>query len=180
MRSGREGLALKGGRLRRTSKCNDTMKTSELTGAQLDFWVAKADGKTLFRAPSFDAAGDRWQWISDGGKKLHNMPLGEWQPSTKWAQGGPIIEREQIGLSPRTGTREKWWHAECPVRDGSIVYANGPTPLIAAMRAFVASVYGDEVPDDGQRPEIPLYPGPPPEGSTTLLTIRNGDPKETP
>ena len=64
--------------------------------------------------------------------------------STDWSQGGPIIEREGIELlceslgfrwvaSPQKGP--EW---------------RGPTPLIAAMRCYVASKLGDEidVPDE--------------------------------
>ena len=57
--------------------------------------------------------------------------------STDWAQGGPIIEREKINLE-QDGFQ--WWahikaDEECP----------GPTPLIAAMRCFVASKLGEIV-----------------------------------
>lgn len=62
--------------------------------------------------------------------------------STNWALGGPIIERESIGLMPsRTAYYE---------RDGGLFYSYGPTTLIAAMRCYVASKLGDvvEVPDE--------------------------------
>lgn len=58
--------------------------------------------------------------------------------STKWEHGGPIIEREQINLS--------WmgdeWQAWIEVDDKLMLPDNtscGPTPLIAAMRCYVAS-----------------------------------------
>lgn len=58
-------------------------------------------------------------------------------PNIDWAQAGPIIEREKIDLRCMYG------------RDGSVVWrtvhADGPTPLIAAMRCYVASKLGDEV-----------------------------------
>lgn len=57
--------------------------------------------------------------------------------STDWAQGGPIIEREKITIE---WTGEDWmgyiWHDE---------EVFGPTPLVAAMRCYVASKLGDEV-----------------------------------
>ena len=56
-----------------------------------------------------------------------------WQPSELWEQGGPIIEREGIALIPG-------WTAERPGYS-----ADGDTPLIAAMRCYVASKLGDEV-----------------------------------
>ena len=52
--------------------------------------------------------------------------------STDWAHGGPIIEREKMGVFPTHGG----WAAGLQ---------SGPTPLIAAMRCYVASVLGDEV-----------------------------------
>jgi hypothetical protein len=55
-----------------------------------------------------------------------------YQPSTDWAQGGPIIEREKLELT----AYEETWHC---------FDYSGPTPLIAAMRCYVASKLGDEV-----------------------------------
>lgn len=94
------------------------------------------------------------------------LAIGEYRPvavpaySTDWAQGGPIIEREFIGFS-RNGkrtflneemryearlTRNQDEEASCRVG----FRGTGPTPLIAAMRCYVASKLGEyvEVPDD--------------------------------
>ena len=60
--------------------------------------------------------------------------------STNWAQGGPIIEREGITLRCYT---DALWDASIGRRLDYV--ANGPTPLIAAMRCYVASKLGDEV-----------------------------------
>ena len=57
--------------------------------------------------------------------------------STDWAQGGPIIEREKITIF-QTG---KDWMGY--IRHDAESF--GPTPLIAAMRCYVASKLGDEV-----------------------------------
>ena len=71
-------------------------------------------------------------------------------PSDDWAQGGPIIEREEIEL-------HKWaldgWDARAtnysflntPNERPEFARQHGPTPLIAAMRCVVASRLGDEV-----------------------------------
>jgi len=57
--------------------------------------------------------------------------------STDWAQGGPIIQREEVCvLAPVRGL----WRS---INNGRTQY--GPTPLIAAMRCYVASKLGDEV-----------------------------------
>lgn len=58
--------------------------------------------------------------------------------TSDWAEGGPIIERERMHLIPSAGR----WHAAPQHGPGS---GTGPTPLIAAMRAFVASKLGEEV-----------------------------------
>jgi len=58
--------------------------------------------------------------------------------SMEWRYCGPIIERERICIEPpedhEIGTRDAW--SACHW-DGD--WRCGPTPLIAAMRAFVAS-----------------------------------------
>lgn len=64
--------------------------------------------------------------------------------STDWAQGGPIIEREQITLWINVG---EW------VASAGFKHFRGPTPLIAAMRCYVDGKLGDfadevEVPDE--------------------------------
>lgn len=55
-----------------------------------------------------------------------------YKPSTDWSQGGPIIEREKMGVFP---THDGW----------AAGMQSGPTPLIAAMRCYVANKLGDEV-----------------------------------
>ena len=59
--------------------------------------------------------------------------------STDWAQGGPIIERQEIELIP------KGMHWDAYADEDFHVPYSGPTPLIAAMRCYVASKLGDEV-----------------------------------
>jgi hypothetical protein len=63
-----------------------------------------------------------------------------YEPSTNWSQGGPIIEREKIGTFWNQG-REEW--QSYPIKPQPSHY--GPTPLIAALRCYVASRLGDEV-----------------------------------
>jgi len=92
------------------------IKTSELTGAALDWAVTKAEG--------FDHAVTSNEW-------------GMWGWATDWAQGGPIIEREEIAIFLEY---PKEWGAT----DGNYS-KGGDTPLIAAMRCYVASKLGDDV-----------------------------------
>ncbi len=57
--------------------------------------------------------------------------------STDWAEGGPIIEREKITTE---WTGEDWMGY---IRHDEEFF--GPTPLIAAMRCYVASKLGEEI-----------------------------------
>lgn len=80
-----------------------------------------------------------------------------WQPSTSWQQGGPIIEREKIAVWFSKGD----WNSQ--LRDTS-AKMHGPTPLIAAMRCYVASKLGDviDVPDELLISNRTWHNGPPP------------------
>lgn len=109
------------------------MKTCDLIDAPLDWAVATCDeGEELAQG---------WHphtWVRGGQHELRAVP---YAPSTDWAQGGPIIEREWIDLHC---VNDSLWEAECPAT-GGLAMQNGPTPLIAAMRCYVASKLGDEV-----------------------------------
>lgn len=109
-------------------------KTSELTGALLDAAVAKAKGlpyRIELRGHPMDR-NQREVCIIEG---LEGM----FPASTDWSVGGPIIEREAMELMPVTKGR---WVASASGTDFNMA---GPTPLIAAMRAYVASKLGEEV-----------------------------------
>ena len=58
--------------------------------------------------------------------------------STDWAEGGPIIERERIDIYGYGGDA---WGAEDNLRARQY----GDTPLVAAMRCYVASKLGEEI-----------------------------------
>ena len=63
-----------------------------------------------------------------------------------WSQGGPIIEREWLQITPwpNESDEDLRWH--CVQHDTPVqCHAYGPTPLIAAMRCYVASKLGDTV-----------------------------------
>ena len=99
-------------------------KTQELTGAALDWAVAKCEGIAV-------------EYIDDGITQcLLQTQGGRYAPSTNWSQGGPIIEREGMSLYLNNARR---WIAT------SLTTEIGPTPLIAAMRCYVASEMGDEI-----------------------------------
>jgi hypothetical protein len=60
-------------------------------------------------------------------------------PSTDWAQGGPIIERNLITIF----RRDEEWFAYSSL--SLTTDFHGDTPLIAAMRCYVASKLGDDI-----------------------------------
>lgn len=120
------------------------MKVAELEGALLDYWVAKAEG---LNAGLIKVGSD--QNAADGGMLF--------RPSAQWEEGGPIIESHNITLLDpnycNSGQWEAYMGAFPDVRDdrvvGMVAAGAGPTPLIAAMRAYVVSKFGDEVQDGG-------------------------------
>ncbi len=102
------------------------MKTSELKGRALDWAVAKV----VLQGKAFSES-DRLLWAQIN------------KSSSDWSIAGPIIEREEINLA----THANGWMGFKSERGNELpIYAeDGSTPLIAAMRCFVASKLGDEV-----------------------------------
>jgi hypothetical protein len=113
------------------------VKTSELQGTALDWAVAKCAG--ILERTILEQVNGVWAVA------IPDLECG-FEPSTCWSQGGPIIEREGIGSWMyqwnEQGEPEAGWYAED--RDGDHV-RTGPTPLIAAMRCYVASKLGEEI-----------------------------------
>lgn len=113
-------------------------KTQDLTGAALDWAVAKCEDKNgvlhddgitrciVIAAPS-------------------GVYKGRYTPTVNWAQGGPIIDsmvREGLRL---TGYRSLPTDpTSCQAQIGNIV-TGGQTPLIAAMRCYCSFKLGNEV-----------------------------------
>jgi len=116
------------------------IKVSEATKPQLNWLVAKCNQDWT----------DEDRWMNTLGYVDSGDPDDEpYQPTTDWAQGGPIIERKEINLTcyspPKIGIN--WWSATI-IRAGTLTVeeiGQGPTPLIAAMRAYVISECGEEV-----------------------------------
>lgn len=117
-------------------------RVAELEGPLLDLAVARAEGEpaTIHLidnpiAPFYECA------VLSSCGRLQRQYL----PSRDWTQGGPIIERERITLSAPTesGTFASAWCAD--TEWGRPCGWEGSTPLVAAMRAFVAVKLGEEV-----------------------------------
>lgn len=118
------------------------IKINKLTGDALNWAVAKCEGVEF---------------------TYENFPRHEllvYQYTNDWSLGGPIIEREKIELKSWIGTmgvKEGTWVAEVQhedkIFDGLMrSEGQGTTPLIAAMRCYVASKHFTneiDVPDGG-------------------------------
>ena len=103
------------------------IKTEDLTGAALDWAVAKCS------------------FIEGTARSLIAADVKPY--STSWQEGGPIIEREIHSITDTTMRSDMSfaWEAKIHVGAGLCVRMHGPTPLIAAMRCFVASKMGDTI-----------------------------------
>ena len=99
------------------------IKTSELTDLALDWAVSVAEQNV--------------GWAPEGQDRDYY--------SSKWEHGGPIIEREggTLWSTNSSGWRYKWPYNHANDMEGPSM--SGPTPLIAAMRCYVAAALGDEV-----------------------------------
>lgn len=85
------------GQIRRNRAAGGSpIKTDDLIGSALDYWVARADGHTVV------ASDGLWQVASEDGDRL--MPLECFTPSTSWAQAKPITDREKLAVSQMTDT----------------------------------------------------------------------------
>jgi len=97
------------------------MKVRELSGAALNYAVILAlFPKAFVDKPSIRAIVVNYPYDKD------------------WRLTGPIIEREEIAIDYDPDV----WNA---AMYGEPCYLSGPTPLVAAMRCFVASKLGDEI-----------------------------------
>lgn len=115
---------------------------SDLVGQALDWAVAKAIGG--YRGEyKISEDGDPWPaWVFPGGIPF-KATTGKFTPSNDWAQGGPLIEANQVSLHcPQT--TDDVWAAWIITNKGEVVQA-GDTALIAACRAIVSALLGEVV-----------------------------------
>lgn len=123
------------------------IKVSEASELQLDWLASKCVGDFALYHDIED--GQRFLNLWTDSAFLHY--------SSNWANGGPIIEREKIGVYPVP--RGVWAAFKYQEADGLARIAGvslpifkqyAATPLIAAVRCYVASKLGDvvEVPDE--------------------------------
>lgn len=106
------------------------IKTSELSGAALDWAVAQVGA---YQVDWCSHAKCLWFESND-----HEWLV--WSPSANWAQGGPLIDMFDVWLSNDDDTHCASTHPHV-----NEYIRTGPTKLIAACRAIVAAKLGDEV-----------------------------------
>lgn len=115
------------------------VKTNELSGAALDWAVAKCEGASQDTLENFT-----WRTKDEDAY------------STEWSLAGPIVEREGINIFRHNkldpSEPDNWCGhkvAPRPNMEGSTnmvaIAPDGPTALIAAMRCYVTSRLGNEV-----------------------------------
>ena len=113
------------------------MKAVELRGAELDAWVALAQGHRVISV--VEVGGRReCQTLRPGAAQLQR-----YDPSSDWELAAPIIEHEHIALRDMVAHRPEPMF-EAMLRGGSITwFAEGELPLIAAMRVYVRSRFSE-------------------------------------
>ena len=111
------------------------MKTSELTGKDLDYWVAKAQGWRLDCTSNY-------HWVIGNGEHISRV---SYTPSTNGGQCHELMQLPSFEWA-------QYYSAGCLDASYYLAYfgirVEGPTLNIAICRAFVASVYGEEVSDE--------------------------------
>ena len=149
-------------------------KVQDLEGAELDYWVAKAEG--------FDKTTEQQQrdhlYLKIIGDSCHLPSGGAYRPSSDWSQAGPIIDRGQVaGISPAKKGKPGWeatasslsaksTFANCVAVTGWL-YATVRVPLGSAVRVAFATWGGCA----GIRAD-PLWMTP-----TTVLRVLNAVPR---
>lgn len=120
-------------------------RVADLTGAELALWVARVEGLedptiegTVCQYVHHEEPGDDGWWT-------------DYKPHEDWAIAGPIIEREHLVVWPyrildqddrADGVQQDYAAKRIGMLDPE---GSGPSYLIAAMRAFVASKFGETV-----------------------------------
>lgn len=116
------------------------INTNGLSGSALDWAVLKCES---VRPPNIGIL-KRTQIYTGSSCGIFISPKitvsnGKWfKPTRDWAQGGLIIEREKLHIS----FADSLWSA-CNQQGDYL--KTGSTPLVAAMRCYVASRLGDTI-----------------------------------
>lgn len=114
------------------------IKTQDLTDAALDWAVDEIEYKRM------QAEGEYVKgWVLASHRKGESV--NPW--SSDWLWGGPIIEREEIAVQCCycDGELVGWMADSKKLNEDDDMEQYGSTPLIAAMRCYVATKLGDGV-----------------------------------
>ena len=134
------------------------LKTSEMLGVVLN-WATFCAIYTGMQ-PTINVVESTSRSIFPGGKPVtfprvvslsYSGAYGfehHWYPSNDWEYGGPLLTRFNIDITVER--KDLYYASVCddsgmPVMPGDVNGAFGPTHLIAACRAIVASVLGETV-----------------------------------
>lgn len=116
-------------------------KTAELTGAALDWAVAKVCGVRYIN--SYIVTTER----NAIGEIISSSAISNYRPSTDWAHGGTLLDRYDIALNGGVAGGERVIYATLRAVDDNEPFATatGSTRLIATCRAVVSAKLGDVV-----------------------------------
>ena len=112
------------------------MKITDLTNEQLDYWTAKAQGWELDENPN-----GATNWVRDD----EWMRKYSYTPSTNWQQAGELVEKFKLTLLYNE-LKEEWIADEFSSFGDDEQRADSPRKAICM--ACIASVYGEEIPDE--------------------------------
>ena len=120
-------------------------KTAELSGALLDAAVSKALGREFEIGPYRVSGGCGITFVREDPVCIVDGLI-HFEPSTSWKDGGPIIDKLMAQGLRLSGSKTRYPEdkTSCQASIDGVV-CGGATPLIAAMRAFVAHKLGEEL-----------------------------------
>lgn len=119
------------------------MNVKHLDGAILNFWVAKSGGLN-YLIESLQSEDGQDHPVNDRHRQYFN-------PSGNWSHGGPIVANEWYVIE---GILNGWFGL-----DWDAIGTVARNPLKWFMRAYVASMFGDEVEDIALQDATPVAAG---------------------
>ena len=120
------------------------VKTKELIDLALDWAVAKCEGYANLRFNPHRFF--RSELIMTPPRCEHGaVGLADLNYGRNYSLAGPIIEREWLDITPWPNESDESLRWGCRQHDRTDVLCFGLTPLVAAMRCYVASKLGDKV-----------------------------------